>query len=103
MQDTNGGFVFWLRRQRCFIENTSNRFVTQNCSDIWSPRLCVQNLDVQVLLSSSISVSAYCVPGTAQGARDPKMKKIQKYPGLKELTLLGETNIIFKNTIWYMF
>lgn len=65
--------------------------------------MCIQNLDLQVLHSSSISVSTYCVPGPTQGARDPKMQKIQKDPGLKELTAVGETNVILKNTALYMF
>lgn len=34
IQDTNVGFVSWLRRQRCHVENTSNWIVTQNCLDI---------------------------------------------------------------------
>ena len=65
--------------------------------------MCIQNLALQVLHSLSISVSAYWVPGTTQGARVPKMQKIQKNPGLKELTVAGKTSIIFKNTVLYIF
>ena len=55
---------------------------------------------MQFLLSSNTSMSTHCVPGTVQGARDPKVNNIQLDTGLKEFTLVEETNVVFKNIVY---
>ena len=45
-------------------------------------------------------MSTHCVPGTVRGARDPKVNDIQLDTGLKEFTLVEETNVVFKNIVY---
>lgn len=45
-------------------------------------------------------MSTHCVPGTVQGARDSKVNDIQLDTSLKELTLVEETNVVFKNIVY---
>lgn len=45
-------------------------------------------------------MSTHYVPGTVWGARDPKASSIQLDTGLKEFTLVEETNVVFKNIVY---
>ena len=59
-----------------------------------------QDFNLRFLLSLNTSLSTHFVPGTVWGTRDPKVNDIQLDTGLKKLTLMEKTNVVFKSIVY---